>query len=1078
MLLLNPIKKAIKRLIPKKENKSVNRFLREIAKPSFDFLTEFERYLESTSSDIILANIDLSSDKKAWATLKSPLQDIFPGLQDFVLEDYYLFNRDVEKAVDKKQFSSGFEHYLKSGLREIYLGQRPFNISYEQKLSVQFFRSAESVFDAQLYALSVNNTFNESLTIDNAWAHFKSHGCQLVMTGALELYPKAGLYNNYSYVNSFRDVAKPILLGHFLSPFEHFYFHGAKEIVSGKRQYSKSSQVYFYVSPKLTAQIESELQNFDYQPMISIVMPVFNVAPIWLKKAYASLVSQWYQNWELCICDDGSTSTETLKYLHELQQENNVQVHFSQKNENISVASNHAFKLASGDFVALMDNDDELTKDALYEVVKALQSKDVDFIYSDEDKLELSGEYTDAHFKPDYSPDMFMSHNYMSHLGVIRRDLIEKVGGWREGFEGAQDYDLYLRVLEHTANIAHIPKVLYHWRKVPGSTAAEFSDKSYAQEAGRKALLETLERRNVEGSVENGNTPGTYRVKYAIADNPKVSIIIPFYNKPELLTQCVDSIIKYSKKYDNFEVICVDNNSDDEEIDALKQHYTSNFKRIRFVEFNEPFNYSRINNEAVRLYATGDYLLFMNNDIELIDNEWLVGLLEHCQRKDVGAVGAKLLFPNDTIQHAGLVLAPETGHSIINVFKNQDADYPSYFARLHSICNYSAVTAALMMVSKTDYDAVGGFNEEKLSIAYNDVDLCLKLLDLGKNNVYTPFVTAYHHESASRGLDDNFKKLNRQRKELFALRTLRKSHFASPDKFYNLNLNQFSEDFMVNKANSNEHLTVKPKEFYETILYEKEFKPFSNQTLTIFSHYDKDKLIAPYVVEYLKRLSKVTDIVFVSTSCDFSDSALSAIENIVNYVIVKENVGYDFGAWRTGIVHFYDRLNVIDNLIICNDSVFGPMSNTFDPIDTLKKRKLDAIAITDSFEISYHLQSYFIAMNKKVFSSQKFKEFWFGMKIFEDKTTLILNHELGFSSMLLVIDAKIGAIAPAEKIGYVNNSHIQWEKCLFDFDANFIKIELLRDNPCEVDLEGYKEKLEKRFSFPIKLIEQHLERFI
>jgi glycosyltransferase involved in cell wall biosynthesis len=1077
-LLLNLIRKSLKRIKKKNKNKNVKLFLNRIANPDFNFLVEFEHYLKTTKADIKLTDVDLSSEHKAWLALKEPLHGIFPGLQDFVAEDYLLLNRDVENAVNKGKIESGFAHYIKYGLREVYLGIRPLNTSFEQARSNEFFTLAKPYFDAELYSLSVNNTFNESLQAKNAWDHFVSKGCDLVSAGGLELYPSAGLYNNDLYTNSCRDIAGPLLLGHFLSPFEHFYCYGAKEVVAGRRQYNKPSNVYFYVSPILSGNIKEELQNFSYQPLISVVMPVYNVAPIWLKKAYESLAAQWYENWELCICDDGSTDKETLQYLHQLKQQKNVNVHFSEQNQNISLASNNALELASGEYVALMDNDDELTKDAFYEVVKALQPQDVDFIYSDEDKLELSGEYTDVHFKPDYSPDMFMCHNYMSHLGVIRRDLIQKVGAWRAGYEGAQDYDLYLRVIEQTAEIVHIPKVLYHWRKIPGSTAAEFSDKGYAQDAGRKALVDALERRNIKGKVVNGITPGTYRANYAIIDEPKVSIIIPFYNKPELLTQCLDSIIKYSKKYDNFEVICVDNNSDDDAIEALKRHYTSHFKRIRFVEFNELFNYSRINNEAVRLYAKGNYLLFMNNDIELISDEWLVGLLEHCQREDVGAVGAKLLYPNDTIQHAGLVLAPSTGHAIINVFKNQKADYPSYFSRLHSICNYSAVTAALMMVSKADYDAVGGFDEENLSIAYNDVDLCLKLLELGRNNVYTPYVTAYHHESASRGLDDNFEKLNRQRKELLALRTLRKELFASYDKFYSPNLNQFSENFMVNKKNSIAHLEVKPKDFYETILFAKEFNPFSKSTLTIFSHYDKDKLIDPYVVEYLDRLSKVSDIVFVSTSCAFSDKVLSTIKNIVNYVIVKENMGYDFGAWRTGIMHCQDRIEHIDNLIICNDSIYGPMSDEFNPVDILRERKLDAMAVTDSFEIQYHLQSYFIAVNKSVLNSQKFKDFWLDMKIFEDKTTLILHHELGFTRMLLALGAKIGAIAPAAAIGYVNNSHMLWEKCLFDFDSNFIKIELLRDNPCEVNLDGYKEKLAAKFTYPVKLIEHHLERFI
>jgi glycosyltransferase involved in cell wall biosynthesis len=1074
--LLKPIKKALKRIKIKYRDKSVALFLKNIHRTEFDFFKEFDYYLKSTDSEIDLANVDFFSDDNAWSYLKKPLKEIFPGLTDFIVEDYLLFNQDIKIAVAEGQFESGFEHYLKYGLREIYLGNRLFNFKPDQKLNSHFFRVAESSFDVESYVTSFNNSYNEFLTAKNAWSHFTSKGCNLVMSGKFELYPNAGLFNNFLYINSFRDVAGPILLGHFSSPFEHFYFHGSKEIAAGRREYNKTSHIYFYVPPKLNDAIKNDLKYFSYQPLISVVMPVYNVAPIWLRKAYESLSAQWYQNWELCICDDGSSNKETIKCLLELEEQGNVKIHFSKQNQNISLASNHALKMATGDYVALMDNDDELTQDALYEVVKSLQDQDVDFIYSDEDKLELSGEFTDVHFKPDYSHDMLMSHNYMSHLGVIRRKLINKVGGWRAGFEGAQDYDLYLRVLEHTSKIVHIPKVLYHWRKIPGSTAAEFSDKDYAQDAGRKALTGALKRRKIEGKVVNGKTPGTYRVNYSIVDSPKVSIIIPFYNKPELLIQCLDSIVKYSRKYENFEVICVDNNSDDEAIEDLKRFYTSNFKRIQFVDFHEPFNYSRINNEAVRLYAKGDYLLFMNNDIELIDNEWLVGLLEHCQRDDVGAVGAKLLFPNNTIQHAGLVLAPDTGHAVISVFKNREPNIPSYFARLHSICNYSAVTAALMMVSKADYESVGGFDEENLAVAYNDVDFCLKLIELGRNNVYTPYVTAYHHESASRGLDDNFEKLNRQRKELYNLRALRKNQMSSHDKYYSPNLSQFAEDFMVNKANSIDHLKVKPKKFYENILFEKKFSAFSKPTLTIFSHYDKDKLIDPYVVEYLKRLSKMSDIIFVSTSCDFTETSLSVIKNIVNYVIVKENVGYDFGAWRTGIVRFFDRINVIENLIICNDSVYGPMSNNFNPIEILNTRQLDAISVTDSFEIKYHLQSYFIALNKAILRSENFKNFWYNMRIFEDKTALILNHELGFSTMLAAIDAKVGAIAPASKIGYVNNAHINWDKCLFDFDSNFIKVELLRDNPCGVDLEKFDERVSDHYSYPISLIKNHLQR--
>lgn len=1075
-ILLHRIKKAIVSF--QKKNRTIEKFLFKLGKNDSDFLSLFQHYLNFKNSKISLSEIDFSSDEKVWGILGSYLQEIFPGLEKFEANEYLLFNQDVQSAINKNLLQSAIEHYLKSGLREVYLGQRALNGSFDKESSFDSLSLNKADFIASDYIITVKNTLDENIDKHDAWDHFIKKGFSLVKNGRLELYPGVGLYSQKNYLQNFKDVAPQLLLGRVTSPLEHFFNHGAREIKEGRRKYNLTENRYLYVPPIKCKEVESLLRTFDYNPLISIVMPVYNVSPIWLEKAYNSLVLQWYTNWELCICDDGSTSVDTLNYLKQLQKKSNVKVHFSGLNQNISLASNIAFKESSGEYIALMDNDDELTIDALFEVVKVLQDVNIDFIYSDEDKLELTGEHSDVHFKPDFSPDMFLAHNYMSHLGVIRRTLIEEVNGWRTGYEGAQDYDLYLRVLDKEPTIAHIPKVLYHWRKIPGSTAAVFSDKNYAQEAGRLALCDTLERRDIDGDVVNGLTPGTYRIKYSIVNQPLVSVIVPFKDKPELLIQCLTSILKYSYAYDNFEVICIDNGSTDKEIKEIRQLYQSKYKRIKFYDFKGPFNYSRINNEAVRLYAKGDFILFMNNDIEVINEEWITGLLEHCQRKEVGAVGAKLLYSNNKVQHAGLILAPDTGHAIINAFKNQNSDYPSYFSRLHCISNFSAVTAALMMVSRNDFDDVGGFDEVNLAVAYNDVDLCLRLLEKGKFNIFTPYVVAYHYESASRGLDDNFTKLNQQRKELFFLKSLRKEHFTQPDKFYSPNLTQFSEDFMVNKANSHEYLSVRAKGFYENILYDKKLKDFSKKTLTFFSHYDRDGLIDDYVVEYLKRLSDVSDIIFISTSCSVTSHNLERIEGYVCHLIFKENIGYDFGAWRTGITKFYDQLDTFETIIICNDSVYGPMSSDFNPELELNSRELDALAITDSFEIKYHLQSYFIAMNKNVFLSMGFKDFWFKMKIYEDKTTLILKHELGFSQMLTDSNFNIGAIAMAEDIGYVNNTHIQWERCLLEFGSNFIKVELLRDNPCEVDINNYKKVLEGEFSYPVSLIENHLNRFV
>lgn len=310
---------------------------------------------------------------------------------------------------------------------------------------------------------------------------------------------------------------------------------------------------YQYKEPVFTTEIKKEMNSFFYKPLISIIMPVYNVDPKWLDLAIKSIENQWYENWELCIVDDKSSNLETINYLKDINN-SKIKIKFLETNLNISGASNEALSMATGEYVALMDNDDELTPDALYEVIKALNKTDADFIYSDEDKLEMDGGFTEPHFKPDFSPDMFLSQNYISHLSVIKKSLMVKVGGFTVGLEGAQDYDLYLKLFENTDKIHHIQKVLYHWRKIPGSTAAEFGEKSYAQNAGVQALQNAINRRNIDAKVENGKYPGAYRVKYSIKNNPLVSIIIPFKDKPELLTMCIESILAKST-YSNFEVI-------------------------------------------------------------------------------------------------------------------------------------------------------------------------------------------------------------------------------------------------------------------------------------------------------------------------------------------------------------------------------------------------------------------------------------------------------------------------------------------------------------------------------------------
>ncbi len=523
-------------------------------------------------------------------------------------------------------------------------------------------------------------------------------------------------------------------------------------------------------------------------------MPVYNVNVKWLDLAIKSVKNQWYENWELCIVDDASTKKEIKEFLQKIDNPK-IKIKFLEKNRGISGASNEALKLTGGEYIALMDHDDELTPDALYEVVKAINEKDAEFIYSDEDKIAMDGSFVEPHFKPDFAPDMFLSQNYISHLGVIKKDLIEKVGGWEVGLEGSQDYDLYLKVLEHTDKIYHIPKVLYHWRKIPGSTAAEYTDKSYAQEAGRKALENAMKRRRIKAKVKNGKFPGTYKIEYQIKDYPLISIIIPFKDKPELLRQCINSILSKTT-YKNFEIIGISNNSEERETFNEMRRLESLDKRIKFYEYNIPFNYSKINNYAVENYAKGKHIVLMNNDIEIITPNWIEEMLMFSQREDVGAVGAKLYYPDDTIQHAGVILGigGVAGHSH-KYFKKEDI---GYFARPHIVQNVSAVTAALMMIKKNVFEEVGGFDEEHLKVAFNDVDLCLKIRQKGYLNVFTPWAEAYHYESKSRGAEDTPEKQERFKKEVEFMQNKWKNVLKKGDIYYNPNLTLDKENFEIN----------------------------------------------------------------------------------------------------------------------------------------------------------------------------------------------------------------------------------------------------------------------------------------
>jgi GT2 family glycosyltransferase len=488
-----------------------------------------------------------------------------------------------------------------------------------------------------------------------------------------------------------------------------------------------------------------EARRLRYRPRFSIVMPVFNPRLEDCRAAVESVRAQCYPEWELCIADDGSTDPAVRHLLEDYAAHDpRIKVKFLGERRGIAGASNAALGLATGDFVAFLDHDDELAPWALYEVARALNAEpDLDVIYSDEDKLDEQGRRTEPFFKPEFSPETLLSMNYIGHLLVIRRRLVEAVGGFRVGFDGSQDHDLVLRVTERTSRVRRIPKVLYHWRKAEGSAARDPAAKPFAAEAGVRAVEDALRRRGFSGTVEPVLT-GLYRIRRNLRDIPLVSIIVPTRDQADILKRCVRSIFNKST-YRNWELLVIDNQSrEPETLEFFAE--ISRLPNVRILKYNAPFNFAKINNLGAA-EARGDVLLFLNNDVEVVTPSWLEELLGFALQPEIGAVGAKLLLPDGRIQHGGVVLGLSGGAD--HAFYGLPADHPGYFRLAMVARNCSAVTAACLMTRREVFEKVGGF-DPVLHVAFNDVDLCLRILAAGYRVVWTPFAVLYHYESTTR----------------------------------------------------------------------------------------------------------------------------------------------------------------------------------------------------------------------------------------------------------------------------------------------------------------------------------------
>lgn len=540
------------------------------------------------------------------------------------------------------------------------------------------------------------------------------------------------------------------------------------------------------------ARAKALLRGFGRQPKISIVMPVYNTERRWLHEAVESVRRQYYPNWELCMVDDCSTRQETVDYLASLD-DPRIRTLRLPENQGIARTTNAALAMAGGEFIGFLDHDDVLTADALLEVVRELQDGSVDLVYSDEDKMDVDGRVHGPVYKPDFSPDYLSSNNYFCHFTVASRALIEEVGGLHYGYDGAQDFDLALRMSERARAIRHVAKVLYHWRMIPNSTASDASAKPYTWEAGRRALTDALARRGIAGHVDLGPYPNTYHVRRDVAGEPLVSIIVPFRDEPEMLRACVESVLGRST-WRRFELLLVDNQSSRPETAALLEQLAARDPRVRVLRWDQPFNYSALHND-IAAQAEGDYLLLLNNDTEVITPGWIEALLEHAQRPEVAVAGCRLLYPDDLVQHAGVIVG--IGSFAGHAHHLLPADHPGYMARPHLLQNVSAVTFACAMMRRAVYAELGGMDAGNLAVAYNDVDFCLRAREKGYLVVYTPHARLYHHESRTRGGEDDAAKQRRFAAETAYMHSRHRAVIEHGDPFYNVNFVRPGNSFEI-----------------------------------------------------------------------------------------------------------------------------------------------------------------------------------------------------------------------------------------------------------------------------------------
>lgn len=567
---------------------------------------------------------------------------------------------------------------------------------------------------------------------------------------------------------------------------------GAGPMPVDKRKLKKIAKDY-YISAQRREQEENA--QFPKDIKFSVLVPLYNTPESFLKAMIESVQAQTYKNWELCLADGSDKEHSFVGEICKKYADGDRRIKYEKLERNLGISenTNACIRMATGEYIALFDHDDLLHPSALYEVMRAICGHGADFIYTDENTF--SEEPRDAynpHFKPDFSPDTLRSYNYICHLSAFSRELLDSVGYFRSEYDGSQDYDLILRLTEKAKKVFHIRKILYYWRAHKNSVAQDVGAKPYTVTAAKKALAAHLERCGLKGEVLDSSVPTTYHIKYEIDGNPLISVIIPNKDHTDDLDICLKSLYEKSS-YKNFEVIIVENNSTEKETFEYYEAIAQKHGNVKIVKWEGNFNYSAINNFGVN-YAKGEFILLLNNDVEIINGSCLEEMLMFAQRKDVGAVGAKLYYSDDTVQHAGVILG--LGGTAGHAHKHFGRSHPGYMARASIAQNLSACTAACLMMRRDVFDEVGGL-DENFEVAFNDVDLCMKIRKKGYLVVFTPYAELYHYESKSRGNDSTPEKLERFRGEIDRFKEKWQKQLDDGDPYYNPNLTLTRDDFSL-----------------------------------------------------------------------------------------------------------------------------------------------------------------------------------------------------------------------------------------------------------------------------------------